>query len=382
MAVELIAKIKPKTSGGGAGEFPMLEDIDLEGGFQIRADITDRNTIFPLNRKEGMLVYTIADQTTWRLLGDLLTWVATEQVVSLECPYLHVSQFEAGGVRPAGLLLMDAADNSLDLPVDGNTLVLWDGVAAPETFTYRAAASLAFEIQLGATVVDTLSNTAGSINTYSTKYVAAKVTDLVRPHLNAATRGHAVVVSRLATTVGTVGTNRMWGVVNAASNARFIDYDAAPHYSGETTTALPSIDPGINQFGTFEDFPINGSARIVISAPQIYIFSRRFPDAASLWASLVGASPLNVKREIFPASLFAPAGSLSTITLSFVPDTTPQYLDLRELYRNGVMNPHMSSGVPAVAGEWRIIGTTLQIFDPLSTVPASGDQYTVRYPIV
>ena len=98
MPVELISKIKPKTSGGGAGEFPMVEDIDLEGGYQIRNDVADRDSIYTLNRKEGMLVFTIVEQTTWRLLGDLLTWVAVEQSVQLEQP---------GAARPLRQQLLD-----------------------------------------------------------------------------------------------------------------------------------------------------------------------------------------------------------------------------------------------------------------------------------
>jgi len=53
MPINLISKIKPKNDG----TFPVCEDIDIEGGYQVRTDITDRNTIPALNRKIGMLVY-------------------------------------------------------------------------------------------------------------------------------------------------------------------------------------------------------------------------------------------------------------------------------------------------------------------------------------
>ena len=77
MPVELIAKIVPKTSGGGLGQFPMMEDIHLEGGFQVRADPTDRDNIYALNRKEGMFVYVISLNKTYRLGAGLtnLDWL-------------------------------------------------------------------------------------------------------------------------------------------------------------------------------------------------------------------------------------------------------------------------------------------------------------------
>ena len=74
MPVQLISLIKPKTSGGGLGQFPMVEDVDFLGGFQVRADATDRDSIYALNRKEGMHVYVISLNKTYRLDADLLSW--------------------------------------------------------------------------------------------------------------------------------------------------------------------------------------------------------------------------------------------------------------------------------------------------------------------
>jgi len=75
--VELISKIEPKTSGGGAGEFPMVEDRHLEGGFQVRADVADRDAIYTLNRKEGMFVYLLSNSKIYKLQGGItnLDWV-------------------------------------------------------------------------------------------------------------------------------------------------------------------------------------------------------------------------------------------------------------------------------------------------------------------
>jgi hypothetical protein len=74
MPVELISKIEPKNSG----LFPMVEDVHFEGGFQVRTDISDRDSIPTLNRKEGMLAYVVSTTTTYRLVGGItnLDWVA------------------------------------------------------------------------------------------------------------------------------------------------------------------------------------------------------------------------------------------------------------------------------------------------------------------
>ena len=83
MPVNLISKIEPKNNG----LFPMLEDIHIEGGYQIREDINDRDSIPDLNRKEGMLVFVESDSTTYRLVGgtDNLSW--TPVVDSLRLGY-------------------------------------------------------------------------------------------------------------------------------------------------------------------------------------------------------------------------------------------------------------------------------------------------------
>jgi hypothetical protein len=65
MPIDLISKIKPKNDG----DFPVCEDVDIEGGYQVRADITDRNSIPTLNRKIGMLVYVQSEEKYYTLSG-------------------------------------------------------------------------------------------------------------------------------------------------------------------------------------------------------------------------------------------------------------------------------------------------------------------------
>lgn len=67
MSIDLISKIKPKNSG----LFPVYDDIDGYGGFQVRTNTTDRDSIPSLNRKSGMIVHTTADGYFWELGSGL-----------------------------------------------------------------------------------------------------------------------------------------------------------------------------------------------------------------------------------------------------------------------------------------------------------------------
>lgn len=70
MSISLISLIKPQNSGS----FPVFEDVDGYGGYQVQPTTTSRNAIPTLNRKEGMLVYVIATGLFYQLASDLTTW--------------------------------------------------------------------------------------------------------------------------------------------------------------------------------------------------------------------------------------------------------------------------------------------------------------------
>lgn len=73
MTTKIISKLAPKNSGA----FPTHSDIHGEGGFQVRADTTDRNSIPVLNRKEGMCVKLVSDNKIYTLTGGITNsnWV-------------------------------------------------------------------------------------------------------------------------------------------------------------------------------------------------------------------------------------------------------------------------------------------------------------------
>jgi hypothetical protein len=73
MTTSIISKLAPKNSGA----FPTHSDVHTEGGFQVRADTTDRDSIPTLNRKEGMWVKVQSDGKIYTLSGGITNgdWV-------------------------------------------------------------------------------------------------------------------------------------------------------------------------------------------------------------------------------------------------------------------------------------------------------------------
>lgn len=102
MGIELISDIVPKNNGA----FPTHSAIYGKGGWQQRATIAARNLIPALNRVEGMHVYVIDIDTTYRLGPGLLDadWVA-------------VTSGGGGGVTTAANA---AAASALPLGSDGS----------------------------------------------------------------------------------------------------------------------------------------------------------------------------------------------------------------------------------------------------------------------
>lgn len=67
MTTKVVSKLEPKNSGA----FPTHSDIHTEGGFQVRADPTDRDSIPTANRKQGMWVKLVSDGLVYQLGSGL-----------------------------------------------------------------------------------------------------------------------------------------------------------------------------------------------------------------------------------------------------------------------------------------------------------------------
>lgn len=59
----------------GIGNYPLVDEGDVRGGFRAVPTIIARDAIQTALRKEGMHVYVTTTDTTYRLLADLSSWV-------------------------------------------------------------------------------------------------------------------------------------------------------------------------------------------------------------------------------------------------------------------------------------------------------------------
>jgi hypothetical protein len=84
MPIELIDQIKPKNDG----DFPMIEDDYLLGGYRVVIDFTARDAIPSNRRKQGMTVYIQSLQRAFELRGGITNtdWYEIKQ--------LHIDNYE------------------------------------------------------------------------------------------------------------------------------------------------------------------------------------------------------------------------------------------------------------------------------------------------
>lgn len=97
----------------------------------------------------------------------------------------------------------------------------------------------------------------------------------------------------------------------------------------------------------------------------------------ALEAAIGAIAATSVSRETFLASAFTFGGIYSTVTVAHSASAVAALSGYKELFRNGVADQSFVTGAPAAAGEWRVTGTTLQVFGDIT---ASGDTYRVVYP--
>lgn len=71
MPISLASYVIPKNGG----QFFLMEDVNLKGGFRTLADVTARDAIYSVSIKDGMLVYTVAEAKYWRYDLATTTWI-------------------------------------------------------------------------------------------------------------------------------------------------------------------------------------------------------------------------------------------------------------------------------------------------------------------
>ena len=88
MPIQLASYLLPKNGG----QFFLMEDKYLKGGFRICADTVERDATFSVALKDGMLAYTQADGKYWKYNLATTTWV--------EIPFAQPGP--AGATGPVG----------------------------------------------------------------------------------------------------------------------------------------------------------------------------------------------------------------------------------------------------------------------------------------
>jgi len=63
------------------GTFYLVDDNSFRGGYQVRANNTERDAIDPMNRKTGMLCFTQDTGKIWVLASDLTSWSALNSTI-------------------------------------------------------------------------------------------------------------------------------------------------------------------------------------------------------------------------------------------------------------------------------------------------------------
>ena len=130
MPIELIAELVPKNSG----DFPLLDDAYIRGGFHVVATLTERNAIAANRRKAGMRVAVQSTDRVYKLASDLTTWADDQQATdSLQSAYnagatIRTSgtpvTLEAGDAGP--VFLIKNLSNEAVLEVEGDLVSLKD----------------------------------------------------------------------------------------------------------------------------------------------------------------------------------------------------------------------------------------------------------------
>lgn len=84
MPIPLISEIIPKNNG----DFALLDDSNIRGGFRVVNNLTERNAIPADRRKIGMKVFVISTDNIYTLENDLSSWtVDTTFTQNLQSAY-------------------------------------------------------------------------------------------------------------------------------------------------------------------------------------------------------------------------------------------------------------------------------------------------------
>ena len=164
MPIELIARIAPKNNG----DFALLEDIYMQGGFHVVQTLTDRNSITLDRRKYGMRVAVQSNDKVYKLNADLTSWSLDEQATTT----LQAAYDAGDGIiltTPASPLTVAGPDNLSDifiiknaagtpiLKVSGNDTIEFDGTIRGKNYASTILTNVASN--LASVIIDSFDKT-------------------------------------------------------------------------------------------------------------------------------------------------------------------------------------------------------------------------------
>lgn len=133
--------------------------------------------------------------------------------------------------------------------VANDTLIITDGTTT-ETFTFKAALAVAFDVLIGGSVDATMANLVTAINTDSTLWAGTVVTglDSINDGSGSSTAGTVVIITR-ADQSATSFADRIHGVFATPADAQYVNYAGEIDYDISTSSQLPGADPAVKTFG-------------------------------------------------------------------------------------------------------------------------------------
>lgn len=135
--IELIAEIRPKNGG----DFALLEDSFIRGGFHVCSNLTERNSISTDSRKSGMHVYVTSTDTVYKLADDLITWNSNSSLTqTLQSAYNSGAEIITVPLRPVVVQGSNNLDTILSVKNTDSTIAEFRGdgtLEIMETLTAR-----------------------------------------------------------------------------------------------------------------------------------------------------------------------------------------------------------------------------------------------------
>ena len=134
MPIPLISELSPQNNG----QFALLDDQFVRGGFHCVANLTERNSIPADRRKQGMKVFVQTTDLVYELNQDLLTWVIDRALtISLQKAYDNGNEIKVIDNKP----VIFKNNTSEILKITSDNLVEFNQTLRGKTYTSNISAN-------------------------------------------------------------------------------------------------------------------------------------------------------------------------------------------------------------------------------------------------